>query len=130
MKGNSGICRLSMPTRACSNACLPRLCELLISSIGVGLNSSGYVACGGRDRGWWVLSAELKAELAACGCAATSFPAWIRCLAAWFSGNINLVLPWLQELLRHGIRETHVNRAGVPSITCSASEKQNWYRVC
>lgn len=37
---------------------------------------------------------------------------WSRCLAAWFSGNINLVLPWLQELLRHGARETHVSRGG------------------
>lgn len=72
-------------------------------SHGVELSSSGYVACEGRDRGWWVISAKLKAELAVCGCAAVPFPAWSRCLAAWFSGNINLVLPWLQELLRHGI---------------------------
>lgn len=75
IKGNDGICWLSMPTRACLNACHPRLCELLTSPIGVGLSSSGSVACGDRERGWWVLSAELKAELAACGCAAAPFPA-------------------------------------------------------
>lgn len=96
-----------MLTGACSNA---GLCELLISPIGVGLSSSGSVACGGRERGWWELSAELSAELAACGCAAAPFPAWSGCLAACFSGNISLVLPWLQELLRHGTGETHMSR--------------------
>lgn len=31
MKGNGGICWLSMTTRVCSNACHPGLCEILIS---------------------------------------------------------------------------------------------------
>lgn len=131
MKGNDGICWLSMPTGACSNACHPGLCELLISPIGVGLSSSGSAACGGRERGWRVLSAELEAELAACGCAAAPFPAWSGCLAAWFTGNISLVLPWLQELLRRGTGgDPHGQRRTIPSMSRSAQEKQKWLRVC
>lgn len=87
MKGNDEICRLSMPTRACSNACLSGLCELVISPLGVGLSSSGSVACGGRDRAGGCSQPSSKQNWQSCGCAAAPFPAWCGILAAWFCGT-------------------------------------------
>lgn len=86
--------------RPCLNSSL-QLVWTFISPVGVGLRSWGYVACGRRDKHRWVLLAELwsvtgssvgaqwflsrsSQELSCC---------LSRCLAAWFSRNINLLLP-------------------------------------